>query len=129
NWVPSLTGTLRPTLVLFCPPSSTCIWVLLSSFELPLDCKRLRLVGGKPSRKPAPPKPKVERTPTLPTPKGSELRVPKPPRFPSAAVLLDGPQSGSPGCLLSAIFALERACPGVVAIWLPIWTRLSCETS
>src|SRR5215470_3126765 len=91
NWVPSLTGTLRPTLVLFCPPSSTCIWVLLSSFELPFDCKRLRLVGGKPSRKPAPPRPKVERTPTLPTPKGSALRVPKPPRFPSAVVLLDGP--------------------------------------
>src|SRR5262249_31382217 len=89
NWVPSLTGTLRPTLVLFCPPSSTCICVLFSSFELPLDCKRLRLVGGKPSRKPAPPiEEKAERTPTLPIPAGNKELVPKPPRLVSEVVFV-----------------------------------------
>src|SRR5215813_15133648 len=88
NWVPSLTGTLRPTLVLFCPPSSTCIWVLLSSFELPFDCKRLRLVGGKPSRNPAPnppvPKPSA-RAPIL-VAVGRRLLLPNPPRFVSEVV-------------------------------------------
>src|SRR5262245_27244568 len=115
NWVPSLTGTLRPTLVLFCPPSSTCIWVLCRSLDLPFDCKRLRLVGGRPSRKPAPPAPKAERIPTLPIPEGNRARVPKPPRFPSEEVFVF-PKIGSPVDLSSYNGLSEIIWPGEVAI-------------
>src|SRR5215470_9751995 len=55
-WVPRPTGTLRPTLVSFSPPSSTCIWVLCRSFDLPRDCSRLICDGGKPISVPIPPR-------------------------------------------------------------------------
>src|SRR4030095_2332981 len=54
--VPSLTGTLRPTLVSFSPPSSTCIWVLCRSFDLHRDCSSWICADGKPPIVPIPPR-------------------------------------------------------------------------
>src|SRR5262252_3620487 len=65
NEVPSLTGTLRPTLVSFSPPSSTCIWVLCKSFDLPRDCSRLICDGGKPTSVPIPPRNGEKRLPPI----------------------------------------------------------------
>src|SRR5262252_6855520 len=82
--VPSLTGTLRPTLVSFSPPSSTCIWVLCRSFDLPWDCSRLSCDGGKPTSVPIPPRNGEKRLPPialLPSP--LIMPSPIPPRFPS----------------------------------------------
>src|SRR5882672_4934626 len=66
--VPSLTGTLRPTLVSFSPPSSTCIWVLCRSFDLPRDCSRLSCDGGKPTSVPIPPRNGWKRLPPIEVP-------------------------------------------------------------
>src|SRR5262245_16002499 len=84
NWVPSLTGTLRPTLVSFSPPSSTCIWVLCRSFDLPRDCSRLSEDGGKPTSVPTPPR-KGEKMlpPTAVSPSPLIKPSPIPPRFDS----------------------------------------------
>src|SRR5262245_35848763 len=81
---PSLTGTLRPTLVSFSPPSSTCIWVLCRSFDLPRDCSRLSCDGGKPTSVPIPPRNGEKRLPPialLPSP--LIMPSPIPPRFES----------------------------------------------
>src|SRR5215813_10123019 len=83
-WVPSLTGTLRPTLVSFSPPSSTCIWVLCRSFDLPRDCSRLRVDGGKPTSVPIPPrKGRKMLPPTAVSPSPLIKPSPIPPRFDS----------------------------------------------
>src|SRR5215831_20270503 len=83
-WVPRLTGTLRQTLVSFSPPSSTCIWVLCRSFDLPWDCSRLSCDGGKPTSVPIPPRNGEKRLPPialLPSP--LIMPSPIPPRFES----------------------------------------------
>src|SRR5215475_591763 len=85
TWLPRLTGTLRPTLVSFSPPSSTCIWVLCRSFDLPLDCSRLICDGGKPINVPTPPRNGEKRLPPIEVPPcmpWSPLS-PIPPRAPS----------------------------------------------
>src|SRR5262245_26003000 len=83
---PSLTGTLRPTLVSFSPPSSTCIWVLCRSFDLPRDCSRLSCDGGKPTSVPIPPRKGEKRLPPRRVLSPSPLIMPSPipPRFESA---------------------------------------------
>src|SRR5215470_3699078 len=67
-WVPRPTGTLRPTLVSFSPPSSTCIWVLCRSFDLPRDCSRLICDGGNPNSVPTPPRNGEKRLPPIEVP-------------------------------------------------------------
>src|SRR5262245_58277034 len=82
--VPSLTGTRRPTLVSFSPRSSTCIWVLCRSFDLPLDCSRLNCDGGNPTSVPIPPRNGDKMLPPMPvSPTPLSLLSPIPPKFES----------------------------------------------
>src|SRR5262247_1149637 len=82
--VPSLTGTLRPTLVSFSPPSSTCICVLCRSFDLPRDCSRLICDGGKPISVPIPPRKGAKVLPPIAVSPSPLIKPsPIPPRFPS----------------------------------------------
>src|SRR5262245_44017361 len=118
NWVPSLTGTLRPTLVSFSPPSSTCIWVLCRSLDLPRDCSRLSCDGGKPTSVPIPPRngekmlpPIIERSP-IPL----IMPSPTPPRFESEG---DGVVKLL-FMLPSSLYIFWVACTGDAANWLPI---------
>src|SRR5262245_10915896 len=84
NWVPSLTGTLRPTLVSFSPPSSTCIWVLCRSLDLPRDCSRVSCDGGKPTSVPIPPRNGDKRLPPIDLSPAPLIKPsPIPPRFES----------------------------------------------
>src|SRR5262245_54366666 len=88
NCWPSLTGTLRPTLVSFAPPSSTCIWVLCRSFDLPRDCSKLICDGGKPISVPTPPRNGVKRLPPIEVPPWRPWNPPSPipPRLESDGV-------------------------------------------